>query len=96
MSTTASDIYYDPYDLAIDRDPYPVWKRMRDEMPLYRNDRFDFYAVTRFADVEACSVDWRTFRSGRGTVLELLRTEWDIPRGLFIFEDPPIHDLHPP
>jgi cytochrome P450 len=94
MSTTTSDIYYDPYDLAIDRDPYPVWKRMRDEMPVYRNDRFDFYAVSRFADVEACSVDWRTFISGRGTVLELLRTEWDIPRGLFIFEDPPIHDLH--
>jgi cytochrome P450 len=94
MSTTTSDIYYDPYDLAIDRDPYPVWKRMRDEMPLYRNDRFDFYAVSRFADVEACSVDWRTFISGRGTVLELLRTEWETPRGLFIFEDPPIHDLH--
>ena len=28
-------IYYDPYDYEIDADPYPVWKRMRDEAPLY-------------------------------------------------------------
>ena len=30
-------IYYDPYDYEIDADPYPVWKRMRDEAPLYYN-----------------------------------------------------------
>jgi len=34
------EVYYDPYDFQIDDDPYPAWKRMRDEMPLYRNDRF--------------------------------------------------------
>ena len=37
MSVTESDIYYDPYDFEIDADPYPVWKRMRDEVPLYYN-----------------------------------------------------------
>ena len=94
MTTAIDDIYYDPYDFEIDTNPYPVWKRMRDEMPVYRNDKYDFFAVSRFADVEACSIDWRTFRSGRGTVLELVRSGWEIPRGLFIFEDPPIHDLH--
>jgi cytochrome P450 len=87
-------IYYDPYDFDIDADPYPTFKRMRDEAPLYRNERYDFYAVSRFADVEACSIDWRTFSSARGTVLELIRSEWQVPRGMFIFEDPPIHDLH--
>jgi cytochrome P450 len=90
----SDDLYYDPYDFDIDADPYPVWKRLRDEAPLYRNDRFDFFAVSRFADVESCSVNWRTFPSGRGTVLELIRANMDIPRGMFIFEDPPIHDLH--
>jgi cytochrome P450 len=89
-----TDIYYDPYDFDIDADPYPVFKRMRDEAPLYRNDRYDFYAVSRFADVEACSIDWRTFSSARGTVLELIRSDWQVPRGMFIFEDPPVHDLH--
>jgi cytochrome P450 len=94
MAGESSEIYYDPYDFQIDDDPYPIWKRMRDELPLYRNERFDFYAVSRFDDVEACSHDWRTFISGKGTVLELIRAGVAIPRGMFIFEDPPIHDLH--
>ena len=91
---THDDITYDPYSFDIDVDPYPVWKRMRDERPLYRNEAFDFWAVSRFADVEACSVKWETYRSGRGTVLEMIRAGMEIPRGMFIFEDPPIHDLH--
>jgi hypothetical protein len=33
-----SEIYYDSYDFGIDSDPHPVWRCMRDEAPLYRND----------------------------------------------------------
>ena len=43
-----SDIYYDPYDRKLDADPHPMWKRMRDEMPLFYNEKYDFYAVTRY------------------------------------------------
>jgi len=53
-----SDVYYDPYDFEIDSDPYPVWKRLRDERPLYHNERYGFYALSRFEDVERCLVDW--------------------------------------
>jgi cytochrome P450 len=94
MSGGSSELYYDPYDFQIDDDPYPIWKRLRDEQPLYRNERFDFWAVSRFADVEACLRDWQTFISGKGTLLELIRANVELPRGMFIFEDPPIHDLH--
>jgi cytochrome P450 len=94
MTDVDTDIYYDPYDFGIDADPYPVWKRMRDEMPLYRNERHDFYAVSRFADVEACSVNWQTFSSAKGSVLEFIQAGMEVPRGMFIFEDPPVHDLH--
>ena len=94
MAGDSSEIYYDPYDFQIDDDPYPIWKRMRDEMPLYRNERFDFFALSRFADVEASSRDWQTFISGKGTLLELIRSGMTAPRGMFIFEDPPVHDLH--
>ena len=52
MTVTDSNVYYDPYDFEIDSDPYPVWKRLRDEQPLYYNERYDFYALSRFADVE--------------------------------------------
>jgi len=94
MSAIESDVYYDPYDFDIDTNPYPVWKRLRDETPLYYNDRYDFYALSRFDDVERCSVDWRSYSSAKGTVLELIRSGMEIPAGSIIFEDPPGHDLH--
>ncbi|MFI5045732.1 MAG: cytochrome P450 [Acidimicrobiia bacterium] len=88
------EVYYDPYDFEIDADPYPVWKRMRDETPLYYNDRYDFFALTRFEDVEASLRDWRTYISGKGTILEMIRADVQMPSGMMIFEDPPIHDTH--
>ena len=93
-ATTNSDLYYDPYDFEIDSDPYPVWKRLREEAPLYYNEKYDFYALSRFHDVEPALVDWRTFSSAKGTVLELIKSNMEIPPGSIIFEDPPTHDLH--
>jgi cytochrome P450 len=92
--TSTSDVYYDPYDFEIDTDPYPVWRRLRDEAPLYYNQRYDFYAVSRFDDVERCMLDVDTYRCGRGTVLEIIRADIEIPPGNILFEDPPIHDVH--
>ena len=43
---------YDPYDFDIDTDPYPVWKRLRDEAPLYYNEPYAFFALSRHDDVE--------------------------------------------
>jgi cytochrome P450 len=93
-NVTQQELYYDPYDFAIDEDPYPIFARLREEAPLYRNERYDFYAVSRYADVERCSLDWKSFMSGRGTLLEMIRSGMEMPRGMFIFEDPPIHNLH--
>ena len=75
-----------------------MWKRLRDERPLYYNDRYDFYALSRFEDVQKCSVDWATYVSSKGTVLELVKEivkgSFQVPAGSIIFEDPPTHDLH--
>ena len=71
---TATELVYDPYDPVIDADPHPIWKRLRDEAPLYRNDDYGFYALSRFDDVLAASTDWRTYSSARGTVLEMIDT----------------------
>jgi len=89
-----SDLYYDPYDADIDADPYPVWKRMRDEAPLYYNDKYDFYALSRFDDVERGLVDARRYISGRGGILEVIKANIDMPPGTLIFEDPPAHTVH--
>jgi cytochrome P450 len=92
--TVTGDVYYDPYDAEIDVDPHPVWKRLRDEVPLYYNEPYDFYALSRFEDVEPCLIDWDTYRSGKGSILELIRADFEIPRGAILFEDPPRHDVH--
>jgi cytochrome P450 len=92
--TSESEVYYDPYDFDIDADPYPVWKRLRDEAPLYWNEKYEFFALSRWDDVDAAMLDWKTYISGRGSVLELIKANIEIPPGSILFEDPPTHDLH--
>jgi cytochrome P450 len=89
-----SDIYYDPFDINIDKDPYPVWRRLRMEAPLWYNERLDFFAISRFDDVERALIDWDTFRSGRGSTLEVIKAGIELPPGIILMEDPPIHDVH--
>ena len=60
-TVTESHVYYDPYDAEINADPYPTYRRLRDEAPIYYNDRFDVWAMSRHADVEKALVNWQTF-----------------------------------
>ena len=94
MSTATADLYYDPYDFEIDADPYPVWKRMRDEQPLYYNEKHDFWAVTRWDDVEAALKDHGRLISSHGTILELIKANITMPPGMVIFDDPPSHTAY--
>jgi cytochrome P450 len=89
-----TEIYYDPYDFEIDADPHRVWRRMRDEAPLYRNDKYDFWALSRYEDVASGLTDWKTYSSARGTLLEMIRHNLQFPPGTILFEDPPLHDAH--
>jgi cytochrome P450 len=91
---SASNVYWDPYDVEITADPHPVFRRIREEVPLYYNDEHDFYAVSRFDDVERCFVDRETYVSGRGAILELIKSGISMPPGVLIFEDPPLHTVH--
>ena len=88
------EVYWDPYDPSLVVDPYPTYRRLREEAPLYYNEKYDFYAVSRFADCERGLPDWQTFPSSRGGILELIKSGIEIPPGTLIFEDPPIHDIH--
>jgi len=93
-TTDTTDVYYDPYDRTIDADPYPVYRRLREEAPLYYNEPHDFWAVSRFDDVQRGLVDRETFSSARGSVLEFIKANIEIPPGIVIFEDPPQHTVH--
>jgi cytochrome P450 len=88
---TATDLYYDPYDYAIDADPYPVWKRLRDEAPVYWNEQHGFYALSRYDDVLNGLLDQETYRSGHGIVLEMITDEPYDNIPMMIMKDPPEH-----
>jgi cytochrome P450 len=86
----AEAIVYDPFDYSIDADPHPIWRRMRAEAPLYRNDEHDFWALSRFQDVLDASVDTATYSSAYGTVLDMMQDEPG-QSPMMIFQDPPEH-----
>ncbi len=83
-----SEFEYDPYSYEIDLDPYPIYRRMRDEAPAYYNPRLDFWAFTRFADCYEAFLDWQTYSSAQGTVLEMMGDQ-KFAGSLIIFMDPP-------
>jgi cytochrome P450 len=89
----AAGIDYNPIDYQIDAKVHGIWRRMRDEVPLYRNDQYDFWALSRYDDVLPAMVDTETFSSASGTTIELLSAEMpSLP--MMIFMDPPEHSWH--
>ena len=95
MSTaTASDVYYDPYDVDINADPYPIYARLRDEAPIYHNGKYNFWVLTRHSDVEQALTNWRVFTSTRSDILDVIQSGYDLPGGVIMFEDPPTHTMH--
>jgi cytochrome P450 len=87
------ELYWDPFDKSLRVDPHPTWRRMRDEAPVYYNERHDFWALSRFADIDAAHRDARTFSSAHGTVLEIMSQNELSHDGMMIFVDPPEHTL---
>lgn len=88
MGTT--ELYYDQYSYDIDDNPYDIWRRLRDEAPVWYNEKYNYWVLSRYDDVLQASQDWETFSSAWGTVLELMG---DQPgnSALMINNDPPYH-----
>jgi cytochrome P450 len=92
--SSETPLYYDPYKVELAADPYPVFRRLREEQPLFYNEEYDFYALSRFEDVQAGLADHETYISGKGAIIEMIKSGFQAPPGVFIFEDPPIHTVH--
>ena len=89
-----SELYYDPWDVEIDLDPYPTFKRLRDESPVYYNERHDFWGLSRYADIDAALREPNKLSSAKGDILEVVKADPVMPAGVFINEDPPLHTIH--
>jgi cytochrome P450 len=83
-------MHWNPYDRPTQVNPYPTYRWMRDEAPVYRNEEIDFYALSRYEDVLAAHLDPTTFLSSHGTTIEGLDAGLDT----LITKDPPEHGWH--
>ena len=80
-----SDDFYD--------DPYATYRWLRDEAPVYHNEQYGFWALSRYADVVAAHRDWKTFSSEHGLTLDQLTDPNTYAKGTsIIMMDPPDHD----
>jgi cytochrome P450 len=81
-------VEYNPFSYEIHEDPYPTYRRLRDEAPAYYNEELDFWALSRFEDVLEGFHDWETYSSAQGIALEQTT---GISPPMFITMDPPDH-----
>ncbi|MEV4252351.1 cytochrome P450 [Spirillospora sp. NPDC049652] len=86
------DPSYSPYDYAVHEDPYPLYARLREEAPLYRNEQLDFWALSRHADVAKAFRDFATYSNRNGVSLEPSAWGPSAHRTMsFLALDPPKH-----
>jgi hypothetical protein len=86
-------IAFDPFDYEFHEDPYPTYRRLREEAPIYWNAALGFWAFSRHADVLAGFKDWQHFTNTGGISLEVGELSEDSTAVLSILAmDPPRHD----
>jgi cytochrome P450 len=85
-------VEFDPFSDAFFDNPYETYRRLREEAPVYRSERWDFYALSRHADVVAAHRDWETFSSAYGVTVDVLAMRQKIQTNMMIIMDPPEHD----
>jgi cytochrome P450 len=87
-------VHWNPFNQDYYPNPYPIYKRLRTEAPIYYDEEYDFFAVSRYEDVQKVLGDRDSFSSAHGDVYEHIKSNAPIPRGMFIAEDPPLHTVH--
>ncbi len=85
---------YDPFSYATQEDPYPIYRRLREESPAWWNEKRGFWALSRHADVFAALKDPARFSSRHGLTLEKGFEDRAIEVFGMLALDPPRHDRH--
>jgi cytochrome P450 len=79
-------VRFNPYSYEFHDDPFPVYRRLRDDAPAYHDDALGFWALSRYDDVVSALHDPDTFCSRFGITLE----EGN-PLPMMLTTDPPEH-----
>jgi cytochrome P450 len=88
---TTSELVFDPFSEEFFNGPYDLYRRMREEAPVYYNPEYDFYALSRHEDVAAAFKDFETYSSAYGLDLAMLKSDEPPPLKMIIIMDPPEH-----
>jgi cytochrome P450 len=82
-------INFDPYSIEFATDPYPVYRQLRDDAPVFHQQALNFWAISRYADVVAAHQDHDTYSSAGGVTIEPM-----VDNGVLIMKDLPEHRWH--
>ena len=88
---TTSKLVFDPFSEEFFNGPWDVYRRMREEAPVYYNEEHDFYALSRHEDVAAAYKDHATYSSAYGVDLAQVKANEPLPVKMIIVMDPPEH-----
>jgi cytochrome P450 len=92
VPTGLAPVEFDPFSSVFFDDPYPTYGRLREEAPVYHNEKYGFYALSRWADVVAAHRAWQSLSSEYGVDLSSLRRHQKPDYESIIVMDPPKHD----
>ena len=92
--TAPAPVEFDPYSNVFFDSPFDTYRRMRDEAPVYYNQKYDFYALTGYDDVSAAYKGTATYSSAHGASLDQVKSDDMNVRDLklIILMDPPEHE----
>lgn len=82
------DLEFDPFSREIMEDPYPTYKALREQAPVYYNKTREFWAVTKYDDTRTVLKDYSAFSNKWGIELDNTANEF--------FGESDILELDPP
>jgi cytochrome P450 len=88
---SAMTVDYDPYSEQVIQDPYPTYEQLREESPCHHLEKWDAYALSRFDDIWAASMDAKNYSTARGTTASHLLTKILPVTPMLNLMDPPQH-----
>ena len=88
---TAATVYFDPLSYGAYDHPYDLYRRLRDEAPVYYNERRDLYVVSRYADVQACLKNHEQLINAFGNDIDGSHDSYG--QGMLVCQDPPRHTV---
>jgi len=94
VAVSEAPLEFDPFSDEYFNGAYDLYRRLRDQSPVYFSEKYGFWALFRHEDVCAAHKDWQTFSSSHGVDLSTLNTDPEVIKMYrsIIMMDPPEHD----